>query len=154
MAIRRPDLAVTLLEPLLRRTTFLQEAVDELRLPNVEVVRGRADALHGSRSFDVVTSRAVAGLDVLLEWSMPLVATGGTLLAMKGSSAEAELSAAGDTLARLGGGEPEIVTIEEIGMSFPTTVVRVEAGTASRIAWGTTPRTAKSTSRRRSKKRR
>src|SRR5690606_7879524 len=86
LAIARPDLSVTLVEPLLRRTTFLEEVVDQLQLTNVEVFRGRADALHGARTFDVVTSRAVAPLDRLLAWSMPLVAARGALIALKGSS--------------------------------------------------------------------
>ncbi len=74
VAIARPDLRVTLVEPLLRRTTFLDEVVDELGLAgSVEVVRGRAEELHGARTFDVVTSRAVAPLERLLAWSMPLV---------------------------------------------------------------------------------
>ncbi len=62
LAIRRPDLRVTLVEPLLRRTTFLDEVVADLGLDNVEVIRGRAEELHGRREFSVVTSRAVAPL--------------------------------------------------------------------------------------------
>ena len=92
LAIGRPDLRVTLVEPLLRRTTFLAEAVEQLALPNVEVVRDRAEALHGRRSFDVVTSRAVAPLDRLARWCLPLVAPGGRMLAMKGSSAADEVA--------------------------------------------------------------
>jgi 16S rRNA (guanine527-N7)-methyltransferase len=154
MAIRRPDLAVTLVEPLLRRTVFLQEAVESLALTNVEVVRGRAETLHGSRTFDVVTSRAVAAMSVLLEWSLPLVDEGGVVLAMKGESARTELDEAFDTITRLGGQHPEVLIVEEEGMSFPTTVVRVEAGMPARIAWGTAPRTAENPSRRRSSKKR
>ncbi|CAA9393339.1 MAG: 16S rRNA (guanine(527)-N(7))-methyltransferase [uncultured Nocardioidaceae bacterium] len=154
VAIRRPDLRVTLVEPLLRRTLFLQEAVESLALSNVEVVRGRAEALHGTRTFDVVTSRAVAAMKLLLEWSLPLVNEGGVVLAMKGESARTELDEASDTIARLGGLQPEVLTIEEEGLSFPTTVVRVEAGPSARIRWGTAPRTAKNTSRRRPQKRR
>ena len=154
MAIRRPDLHVTLVEPLLRRTVFLDEAVEELALPNVEVVRGRAETLHGSRAFDVVTSRAVAGMSVLLEWSLPLTSVGGVVLAMKGESARAELDDAAGTIDRLGGRNPEVLTIEETGLSSPTTVVRVEAGVSPRIRWDQAPRTAKNSSRRRTKKRR
>ncbi len=66
VAIARPDLSVTLVEPLLRRTTFLEEVAAELGLESVEVVRGRAEELHGQRTFDVVTSRAVAPLERLL----------------------------------------------------------------------------------------
>src|SRR5690242_17712716 len=91
MAIRRPDLLVTLVEPLLRRTTFLEEAVGALSLKNVRIRRGRAEDLHGHAAFDVVTSRAVAPMDRLSRWSLPLVRSGGSFLAMKGSSAEAEL---------------------------------------------------------------
>ena len=76
---------MTLVEPLLRRTTFLEEVVRALGLANVEVVRARAEELHGKREFSVVTSRAVAPLDRLLDWSMPLVRQGGALVAMKGS---------------------------------------------------------------------
>ncbi len=95
LAIGRPDLRVTLVEPLLRRTTFLTEAVEQLALANVEVVRDRAEALHGHRSFDVVTSRAVAPLDRLARWCLPLVVPGGRMLAMKGSSAADEVARSG-----------------------------------------------------------
>ena len=98
MAIRRPDLQVTLVEPLLRRTTFLEEAVAHLCLDQVEVVRGRAEALHGTRLFDVVTSRAVAPMARLSQWSLPLVRSGGEFLAMKGSSVQAELDSAAKSL--------------------------------------------------------
>ena len=75
LAIARPDLRIALVEPLERRTTFLSEVGRRaLALAGVEVVRGRAEALHGERVFDVVTSRALAPLDRLLAWSMPLVA--------------------------------------------------------------------------------
>jgi 16S rRNA (guanine527-N7)-methyltransferase len=140
MAIRRRDLQVTLVEPLLRRTTFLEEAVDLLDLRNVEVVRARAESLHGAREFDVVTSRAVAALDKLLGWSLPLVRRGGVLLAMKGASAADELAGSGDVLERLGGREPEVVHIGSDQLSVPTTVVRVEAGGAPPL--GLTPRGA------------
>jgi 16S rRNA (guanine527-N7)-methyltransferase len=133
MALRRPDLTVTLVEPLLRRTTFLEEAVAALGLSNVEVVRGRADALHGVRTFDVVTSRAVAPLGKLVQWSLPLVRRHGLLLAMKGSSAHDELSAARSEITRLGGVKPEVVTIGSDLLLFPTTVVRVQAEGASRL---------------------
>lgn len=128
LAIRRGDLRVTLVEPLLRRATFLAEAVEQLGLRNVEVVRSRAEELQGSRTFDVVTSRAVARLPKLLRWSMPLVAPGGVLLAMKGSSAAQELEEAQTVLRRLGGTEPEIVHLGSSLLSVPTTAVRVRAG--------------------------
>lgn len=128
LAIARPDLSLTLVEPLLRRTTFLTEVVDELGLDNVEVVRGRAEMLHGGRSFDVVTSRAVAPLARLLEWSMPLVSPTGTLVAMKGSSVDQEITDADPVLRRLGCAEPVVVVLGE-GVLISTTV-------AVRVAWG------------------
>ncbi len=127
LAIARPDLRLTLVEPLLRRTTFLTEAVAALGLDNVEVVRGRADILHGTRRFEVVTSRAVAPLGRLLDWSMPLVEPTGALLAMKGSSVEAEILEARPDLKRWECAEPEVLVLGE-GLGVPTT-------TALRVAW-------------------
>ncbi|MGB7962581.1 MAG: 16S rRNA (guanine(527)-N(7))-methyltransferase RsmG, partial [Propionicimonas sp.] len=90
LAILRPDLKVTLLEPLLRRVNFLELAVDELQLTGrVRVVRGRAED-HG-RSYDVVTCRAVAPLPRLLGWCIPLLGVGGRLVALKGSTAADEV---------------------------------------------------------------
>jgi len=76
LSIRRPDLRVTLVEPLLRRTTFLTEVAERLDLTNVEVVRDRAEALHGSRECSVVTSRAVAPLPRLWRGRCPWFASG------------------------------------------------------------------------------
>lgn len=133
LAISRPDLRVTLVEPLLRRTTFLAEVVDDLALSNVEVIRGRAEELHGRREFSVVTSRAVAPLDRLLAWSMPLVRQGGELIAMKGSSVHDEIEQASASLKKYGAGS---VSVEEYGADLvdrPTTVIRVEATAPSRL---------------------
>ncbi|MFI5429702.1 16S rRNA (guanine(527)-N(7))-methyltransferase RsmG [Aeromicrobium sp. UC242_57] len=99
-AIARPDIQMTLVEPLLRRTSFLDEVVRDLQLDNVEVVRARAEEVN--QTFDVVTARAVAALDKLGRWCMPLVRPGGVLLAMKGRTAADEIAAATATLHRLG----------------------------------------------------
>ncbi len=91
LAILRPGLRVTLLEPLLRRATFLELAVDELGLEDrVRVVRARAEE-HRER-YDVVTGRAVAPLPRLIGWCAPLMARDGRILALKGSTAAVELS--------------------------------------------------------------
>lgn len=108
LAIGRPDLEVTLIEPLLRRATFLQECVDMLGLPHVEVVRARAEEMRVKPGFDVVTSRAVAELSKLAAWSMPLVRPGGLFLPMKGASAEDELLLAEGALRRLGAADAEV----------------------------------------------
>jgi 16S rRNA (guanine527-N7)-methyltransferase len=120
-AIARPDISVTLVEPLLRRTTFLEETVDALGLDNVTVLRSRAEDVH--KTFDVVTARAVAALDKLGRWCMPLVSPGGVLLAMKGRSAADEVAAATATLHRLGATSIVVATYEN--GDVPTTVVEV-----------------------------
>ena len=125
LAIRRPDLRVTLVEPLLRRTTFLDLATSTMELTNVSVHRGRAEELHGEAVFDVVTSRAVAPMDRLTRWSMPLVRSGGLFLAMKGQSAEQELESAARTIRRLGGVDPTVLAVGEQWLSPPVTVLRV-----------------------------
>ena len=135
LAIARPDLAVTLVEPLLRRTTFLQEVVDELALSHVRVVRGRAEDLHDAETFDVVTSRAVAPLERLLGWSMPLVNPTGVLVAMKGRSIGDEIEAASSVLARYRCGAPEVVEVGGGVVDPPTTVVRVRWADPARIGW-------------------
>jgi 16S rRNA (guanine527-N7)-methyltransferase len=124
-AIQRPDLAVTLLEPMLRRVRFLEEAVEDLDLANAEVVRARAEELHPVRRFDVVTARAVAPLERLGRWCLPLVQPGGTLAAFKGENAQAELEAAASTLRRLGATDSRVATYGEDVMEFPTRVVLV-----------------------------
>lgn len=122
VAIARPDVTVTLIEPMLRRTTFLAEAVDALGLTNVTVRRDRAeDARDLAAVFDVVTARAVAPLEKLAGWTIPLLRPDGRLLALKGSSAAEELSAARVTLAALGVRDAVVRTV---GPSIdPTTVV-------------------------------
>ncbi|WP_415106694.1 16S rRNA (guanine(527)-N(7))-methyltransferase RsmG [Propioniciclava sp.] len=107
LALARPDLSVTLLEPLLRRATFLTEAVDELGLGDrVRVVRGRAmgpdarDAMAHHDSYDAVTSRAVAPLPRLLDWCAPLLASSGVIVALKGASAADEVTDARAELKR------------------------------------------------------
>ena len=89
IALARPDLAVTLLEPLNRRFDFLNEVVAQLELP-ITVIQGRAQTVTGR--YQVVTARAVAPLPKLLPLIWHLVAPGGTLLAIKGENAAAEVA--------------------------------------------------------------
>lgn len=124
-AIVRTDIQVTLIEPLLRRATFLQEVVTTLGLTNVVVLRARAEDV--SQSFDVVTARAVAALPKLSNWCMPLVADGGSFLALKGQSAAEELKKSRSTLKRLGAKSIEINTYGvEADPSLDVTVVEVQ----------------------------
>lgn len=125
LAAHRPDIQVTLVEPLLRRTVFLEEAVAGLGLPNVVVVRQRAEERALTRpSRDVVTARAVAPLARLVGWCMPLLKPGGVLLALKGSTAADELRATQDLLRKLGV-VGEVLSVGSGVADPPTTVIRV-----------------------------
>ena len=130
-AIVRPDLSVTCLEPLQRRATFLEEVVDELGLTGrVQVVRARAEDIVRGRGpvtslrARVVTARAVAPLERLAGWTVPLVHPGGELLALKGRSAAEEVEASRATLERLGVVSVEIVECGAGVVEPLTTVVR------------------------------
>jgi 16S rRNA (guanine527-N7)-methyltransferase len=128
LAVARTDLTVALVEPMARRTAFLTEAVSTLGLADrVSVVRARAEeareALPGPA--DVVTARAVAPLDKLAAWCLPLAAVGGRLLAIKGATAAVEVSTHAPAVRRAGGATP---VIRECGVGLldqPTTVVEV-----------------------------
>ena len=123
LALRRPDLRVTLLEPLLRRATFLTQAVAALGLGDrVEVVRARAEDHRGT--YDVVVSRALAPLPRLLGWCIPLTAAGGAVLALKGRSAQDEVDAEATELARHRL-TAEVICVRAYAAAEPTTVVRV-----------------------------
>ena len=90
IALARPDLKMTLVEPLQRRVDFLNEVIAELELP-IEVIRGRAQIV--KKQFEVVTARAVAPLEELIKINWHMIPKGGALLAIKGETAEAELAA-------------------------------------------------------------
>lgn len=111
LAAMRPDLTVVLIEPLLRRATFLEEVVEELGLRTVVVRRARGEDLAGSLLVDVVVARAVAPLDRLAGWALPLLRPGGRLLALKGDRADSELAGAGAALQTAGASESTVVTV-------------------------------------------
>lgn len=134
LAIIRPDLSFTLLEPLLRRITFLDEVVSDLNLGNVEVLRGRAEEFHGIRSFDAVVSRAVAPLDRLAGWCLPLTRPDGRVVALKGSSAGAEVAEHQSALARLGAGRAEVSAVAGHGDTDGTFVVTIPWADPSRVS--------------------
>ncbi|MDX6365203.1 MAG: rRNA (guanine527-N7)-methyltransferase [Nocardioidaceae bacterium] len=125
LAVARPDLSVTLIEPLLRRTRFLEEVTADLELSNLTTVRARAEELRGRVAFDVVVARAVAPLDRLARLALPLCRPGGELLAIKGSSASAELEQSAAVLARLRAGQTSIQTCGAGVVEPATTVVRI-----------------------------
>ena len=125
-AIVRPDLTLTLVEPLLRRATFLQSVVADLGLEGRVVVRrDRAEdvcADPGWTGVDVVTARAVAPLDRLLGWTVPLLAPGGRLVVLKGSNAQDEVNAATTVAASLGIVDLRVVMCG-VGVVDPATTV-------------------------------
>jgi 16S rRNA (guanine527-N7)-methyltransferase len=130
LAIARPDLRVMLIEPLLRRTVFLADVIADLALSNVEVHRGRAEQFAGPR-FDVAAARALAPLVTLLTWCLPLVRPHGEIVALKGSTAAAELTNAQQFLHSVGASS---WSVEQVGADYvnpPTTVIRVVAGPAA-----------------------
>ncbi|MFC5665810.1 16S rRNA (guanine(527)-N(7))-methyltransferase RsmG [Kitasatospora misakiensis] len=128
VALARPDVSVTLLEPLLRRTTFLEEVVRELGLENVTVLRGRAEEMVGKLAVDVVTARAVAPMERLAGWGLPLLRPHGQMLALKGDSAEQELTESRAALARLGAVEWSVIAVGDGTLETSTRVVQVKVG--------------------------
>jgi len=134
LAAQRPDLTVVLVEPLLRRATYLTEAVEALGLDHVQVRRARAEELAGQVQVDVVTARAVAPLDRLAGWALPLLRPGGRLLALKGERADAELAASGAALKSAGAASSAVVQVGADDVHTLARVVVVERGAAAPAA--------------------
>jgi 16S rRNA (guanine527-N7)-methyltransferase len=135
-AMLRPSLRIILLEPMLRRTVFLEECIAALELPNVTVRRGRAEDLAGALQADVATSRAVAPLARLVPLSAGVIRPGGTILAIKGQDAEAELKQAGPVLRQLGVRSADVVKVGQGIVEPPATVVRILTGETGRNPTG------------------
>lgn len=129
MAVRRPDLEVDLVEPMLRRTRFLTAVVDGLDLgSSVRVVRGRAEepqVISRVGNVDWVVTRAVAPLDRLVRWCLPLLSPGGSLLALKGASAQDEVGEHHRALTQAGAGSVDVIRLDTVGAAG-TWVVRVD----------------------------
>ncbi len=119
-AIARPDLSVTLLEPLERRTRFLDMVVSELQLDNARVHRARAQDYAGTA--DRVAARAVASTVRLLPWLAPLVGPEGQMILVKGQRADQEVAQARSWLDRQGWR----AQVREVGDPARTRVVVVE----------------------------
>ncbi|QSB07119.1 16S rRNA (guanine(527)-N(7))-methyltransferase RsmG [Natronoglycomyces albus] len=134
LALARPDLWVTLVEPMQRRVAFLEEVVQTLGIPNVEVVRARAEEVFPQGRADVAVSRAVAPLGKLARWCLPLVRKGssrpfaepGTMLAIKGRSVIEEANREARNVRKAGGGDIEILTCGETILDEVTTVARID----------------------------
>jgi 16S rRNA (guanine527-N7)-methyltransferase len=125
LALARPDCRVTLIEPLLRRSEFLREVVDELGI-DVAIIRGRAEeptVRQQVGEMDVVVSRAVASLDKLTKWSIPLLRPDGRMLAIKGERAEGEISEHRRGMAALGAVDVRVIRCGADYLDPPATVV-------------------------------
>jgi 16S rRNA (guanine527-N7)-methyltransferase len=129
LGIVRPTLTVILLEPLLRRVRFLTECIEALDLPNVTVLRGRAEE-HVGLDADVAVARAVAPLAHLAEICLPLLRPAGELLALKGGKAEEELQKAVETLRSFGASSWSVLTVAPPEAVAAATVIRVVAGSS------------------------
>ena len=127
LALVLADVEVILLEPSLRRATFLEECVTELKLGNARVVRARAEQMAGTLAADVVTARAVAPLDRLAAMALGLLKPGAVLLAVKGANAAAEVRDAEGSLSRLGVRDVEVLTAGSGKVDPAATVVRLTA---------------------------
>ncbi|MBQ6847675.1 MAG: 16S rRNA (guanine(527)-N(7))-methyltransferase RsmG [Clostridia bacterium] len=114
LKIIRPDLEVTLLDSLNKRLVFLNAVIEELGLDGIKTVHSRAEDAGKNKlyreNFDIATARAVASMPVLMEYCLPLVKTGGLLVAMKGPKAEEELAESPNCFKVLGSAQPRIFT--------------------------------------------
>lgn len=127
LCIMREDLRLTLLDSTRKRVNFLRETADALGFPEVETVHARAEEFSKKNpaAFDICTARAVAPLDKLVGYALPLVTRGGIFLAMKGAEIAAELEAAKPALKKFGGilEKTEIAEISE-GLRHSILVIR------------------------------
>lgn len=127
LALARPDISITLVEPLERRVQWLDEVIEDLELTNVTVLRARAEQAKAElKNIDVVTARAVSALIGLVDITLPLLKGKGQLLALKGRSAQDEVDKAKKKFNRFGVRSAEVLTVGEDLLSEPTTVVRLE----------------------------
>lgn len=128
IAAMRPEAEVILVEPMERRCVWLGEMTEAMSLPNVEVKRGRAEEFHDAFEADVVTSRAVAALDKLARWSLPLLRPGGQLVILKGRNVAGEIEPAQKVLRKFRMSPPEILEARTIEGAEATTVLRSTRG--------------------------
>ena len=125
LALARPDLRLTLIEPLLRRSDFLREVVDDLGL-EITVVRGRAEDRSVRQQvgeMDAVVSRAVASLDKLTKWSVPLLRRDGRMIAIKGERAEEEIREHRRVMSTLGAVDVRVMRCGADYLDPPVTAV-------------------------------
>lgn len=124
LAIARPDVKWTLVEPMERRIVWLNEQVEALALENVTVLRARAEDVRPQSSFDIVTARAVSALRTLIPLTAPLVRDGGELILLKGARASDEIDAAQKQIKKFRLSSVRVEVLGEDVLSESTRVVR------------------------------
>lgn len=124
LAIARPDVRWTLVEPMERRVNWLNEQVGDLGLENVEVLRSRAEEVRAGRKFDFVTARAVSALRTLIPFTAPLLRDGGELAVLKGANAPAEIDAAAKQIKKYRLSDVRVEVLGEGVLDETTRVVR------------------------------
>ncbi|WP_226533878.1 16S rRNA (guanine(527)-N(7))-methyltransferase RsmG [Microbacterium paraoxydans] len=124
LAIARPDVTWTLIEPMERRVTWLTEQVEALGLTNVVVQRARAEDVRPANGFDVVTARAVSALRTLIPLTAPLVCDGGELALLKGMNAANEIEAAQKQIKKFRLTDVRVEVLGEEVLTETTRVVR------------------------------
>lgn len=124
LAIARPDVEFTLIEPMERRVAWLDEQRADLALDNVTVVRARAEEVQLEHPLDQVTARAVSAFRKLLPLTAPLLRAGGELVLLKGANAQAEIDAAAKEIRRYRVSDAEVVVLGEGLLAEVTRVIR------------------------------
>ena len=124
VAILNPQRPVYLIEPMARRVDWLTEVTERLALSNVTILRGRAEEFHGGWEFQSVTSRAVASLDKLARFSLPLLEKNGQFVILKGKNVLNELPAASKVWLKYKMTKPEIIDATTIPGVESTTVLK------------------------------
>ncbi len=128
LAIMRPDVSFTLIEPMERRVAWLERQVGELELGNVVVVRARAEEAKLKGALDQVTARAVSALRTLIPLTAPLLRTGGELVLMKGAGVDREVAAAEKVMRKYGVHDAEVLLLGEGVVDETTRVFRARVG--------------------------
>jgi len=124
LAIARPSLSFTLIEPMERRVNWLREIQRELAIANVQILNSRVEEVR-DRAFDQVTARAVASAGKLVSLSFPVLKPGGTLLALKGRNVGNEIAKAEKQFRRLGITDVQTTISSVVPGSTETTVLQI-----------------------------
>ena len=146
LAIIRPDLKITFFDSLQKRLAFLQEVLIELGIDNAIFLHGRAeDEAHRKEyreQFDIVTSRAVARLNILAEWALPYVGTGGYFIALKGAQYEAEIAEAKNAFSILHGSVDKVKPVQLPGLEDKRAVLYIKKTAACPAKYPRKPKVA------------